>query len=329
MENHPTFHDYGHFSDHNQAQMGSIYDGLLGDNVAEGWSFEDPHYKAGLDDGHSQSVSIFESENSSAQSSFTADFISSQSSSHTALGYAGNSHLNLNWAQQKATEAYNWPPTSGADAVYTNFGQEINNKDMTAESPRATMSVPLYNTQPPQIISSPITFQQLDNERVEPSAYAPQQGFEIFPGGESGENPRHENSLYVPPTPLLKRTNSKTHIISVTAVKCCLSNPITPPPLDRSLSLSQDSERRNSIATFAHATTRRRSREKPISNATWRRSTPSTTHPRRNCPNVRGQAACARGQMDFAGETRCCNIRIECMGGGCGDDGKGIGRCCV
>jgi hypothetical protein len=268
MENHPTFHDYGHFSDHNQAQMGSIYDGLLGDDVAEGWSFEDPHYEAGLDDGHSQSVSVFESENGSAQSSFTADFISSQSSSHTALGYAGNSHLNLNWAQQKATEAYNWPPTFDADAVYTNFGQEINNKDMTAESPRATMSVPLYNTRPPQIISSsPITFQQLD-KRVEPSVYAPQQGFETFPGGESGENPRHENSLYVPPTPLLKRTNSKTHKISVTAVKCCLSNPIAPPPLDRSLSLSQNSERQNSIATFAHATTRRLSREKPISNAT-------------------------------------------------------------
>jgi hypothetical protein len=289
MESHPNFQGYGHFSDHNQAQKDSIYDGLLGDDVAEGWRFEYPHYKAGIDDGHSQPVSVLESENGSAQSSLLADFTSSQSSSHTTLGYAGNSHLDLTWVQQQATEAYNWPPTSDVDAAYNNFGQEINNMDMTAKSPRAAMSVPLHKIRPPQIISSsPITFQQLDNERVESSVYAPQQGFETFVDGESGENPCYENSLYVPPTPLLKRTNSKTHKISVTAVKCCLSNPIARPPLDRSLSLSQNSERRNSIATLAHATTRRLSREKPISNATWQRSTHSTTRPRQNCPNVRG-----------------------------------------
>jgi hypothetical protein len=200
MESHPNFQNYGHFSGHNQAQKVSIYDGLPGDDVAEGWRFEDHHYEAGMDDGHSQPVSVLESENGSAQSSFLADFTSSQSSSYTTLGYAGNSHLDLTWVQQQATEAYNWPPTSNVDVAYTNFGQEINNRDMTAKFPRAAMSVPSYNIRPPQIISSsPITFQQLDNERVEPSVYAPQQGFETFLDGESGENPRYENSLYVPP----------------------------------------------------------------------------------------------------------------------------------
>jgi len=206
MEGHPNFQDYGHFSDYNQTQKASIYNGLLSDDVAEDWRFEDPHYEAGIDDDHSQPVSVLDSENGSAQSSFLSDFTTSQSSSHTTLSYARNSYLDLTWVQQQTTEAYNWPPTSNVDAAYTNFGQEINNRDITAKSPRAAMPVPSYNIRPLQITSSPITFQQLDNERVEASVYAPQQGFETFLDRESGENPRYMNSLYVAPN-----TTPKAH----------------------------------------------------------------------------------------------------------------------
>jgi hypothetical protein len=250
----------------NQDSKGSVLDGLLGDDVAEGWSFEDSHYKAGLDVGYSQPVSVFESENGSAQSSFNTDFTSSQWSSHNAFGQAGNNHLDLAWVQQEATEAHNWLPTFDANAVYTNFSQEINNRDMITKSPRAALFVP-------------VTFQELGTERVDRQAYALQQGFEPLPDGESVENPRYNNSLYVLTntipishhshiTPFPYHTNSKTHKISGTAVNCPHSNPIAPPPRNRNRSLSQNFECRNSIATFAPVTTKKPSREKPISNAT-------------------------------------------------------------
>jgi hypothetical protein len=204
MESHSNFHDYGHFSDHNQAQNGSVYDGLIGGGVAEGWNFEDLHYEEGLDVSHFQPASVFESENSSAQSSFTTDFTSSQPSSHTVFSYVGDDHFNSTCVLHEAIESHNWLPTSDAFAVYTNFRQDINNGDKIAKSPRSTVFVPLHNGQSPQITSpSSITFQQPCNERMEPLVYAPQQSFEPQQDGESGENLLYNNSLYVPPTPFL------------------------------------------------------------------------------------------------------------------------------
>jgi len=170
MENHPNFHDNGHFSNHSQAQNGSIYNGLIGDGVAEGLSFEE-----GLDDNHLQPLSLFEFENGSAQLSFTTDFISSQLSSHIAFGYAGNNYFNLTWLPQEATEAHNWLQTSNASAVHTNFRQEIHNGD--------------------RLISPSITIQPVGNEDVEPPVYAPQKSFAPLPDGASGESPLYNHSL--------------------------------------------------------------------------------------------------------------------------------------
>jgi hypothetical protein len=190
MESHPNFYDYGHFSDHSQAQNGSVY---------EVWSVEDFHYEAGLDVSHFQPVSVFESENGSAESSFTTDFTSSQLTSHNAFGYTENNHSDLTWVPQEATEAYNWLPTSDASAVCTNFRQEINNGDRIAKSLKAVVIVPSPNVRPLQLISPSITFQQLSNEDVEPPVYAPQNGFKPLLDGESGEGPLYNHSLYVLP----------------------------------------------------------------------------------------------------------------------------------
>jgi hypothetical protein len=202
MESHSNFHDYGHFSDHNHAQKGSVHDGLGGDGVAEGWNFEDLRYE-GLNVSHFQPASVFESENSSAQSSFTTDFTSSQLSSHTVVSDAGDDHFNSTWVLHEATESHNWLPTSDVFGVYTNFRQDINNSENIAESQRTTVFVPLHNDQSPQVTSPSIPFQQQCKESIEPLVYAPQQGFELQQDGESGENLLYNNFLYVLPTPFL------------------------------------------------------------------------------------------------------------------------------
>jgi hypothetical protein len=204
MESHPKFHDYGHFSNDNQAQNGSVYDRLHHGGVSKGWSFEDFHYQAGQNGSHFQPVSVFESENGSAQSSLITDFTSSQSSSHPAFGCGGSNHFNSTWVPHESTVTHNRLPTSDTIAVYTNPRQEIDNSNGTTKFPKATVFVPLYNVQPSQMISpSSIAFQQLCNERVEPPVYAPQQDFELLLDRENGENPLYINSPYVPPNPFL------------------------------------------------------------------------------------------------------------------------------
>lgn len=204
MESHPNFHDYGRFSDHNLPQNGSACDDLHNGDVLDRWGLEDFHYEPGLDVNYFQPGLVSESENGIAQLSFTTDFASSQSSSQTAFVYAGNNHANSILVPHEATEAHNWLPTSDANAVYPNFRQEIDDSVSIPKSPRATALVPSYNVRPPQIISPSITFQPLCSEPVEPLVYAPQQGFEPLPDGESGENSLYNNSLYAPPTPFLK-----------------------------------------------------------------------------------------------------------------------------
>jgi hypothetical protein len=185
MEGHPNFHDDDHFSDCNQHQIGSVYDGLYSGGGAEGWSLEGFRYEGDLDVSHFQPVSVFEPENSSAQASFIAGFTSSQSSSHTAFGCARNNHSNSTWVLHEATEAQNWLPTSDAIAVDANFRQESNNVVGIANSPGATVFVPPYK------------------EPVKPPVHALQQNFEPMPDGEKGESLLYINSLYVPPTPFL------------------------------------------------------------------------------------------------------------------------------
>jgi hypothetical protein len=207
MENGSSLQNYGHFSVHSQHQQGSLYDdGPYGSGVAEGWNFEGFPYKAGLDVTHFQPVSGFESEDDSAQSNFTpTEFTSSQSSSGTAFGYVGNKYSLSNWVPHEATEVHNWLPTPDAIAVDTTFRQESNNGDGIADSPRATEFVAPYDVRPPLLMSpSTIAFQQLCDERVKPSIYASQQGFEPLPDRESRENPPHISSLYVPPTLFLR-----------------------------------------------------------------------------------------------------------------------------
>jgi hypothetical protein len=204
MESHSNFHDYGHFSDHNQTQKGSAYNELNGGSVAEGWNFEDLRYYEGLDASHFQPVPVFESENSSAQSSFMTDSTSSQLNSYTVFSYAGNDHFNATSVPHEATESHNWPPTFDASTVQTTFRQDISNSDKMAKSPETTVFMPLYNVQSPQITSPlSITFQQPCSERMEPLVYAPQDDFEQLQDGESGENLLHNNFPYVPPTPFL------------------------------------------------------------------------------------------------------------------------------
>lgn len=180
MESHSNFHYYSYLSDHNQVQNGSVYDGLIGDSVAE----------AGLDVRYLQPVSVFETENGNPQSTFTSDFTSPQSSSHNTFGYTGNSSYDFTWVPQEATEAYNWLPTSDAIGM--------------AKSPRAAVLVPSCNIRPQQIISpSSITSQQLGREHMKPPVYGPRQGFVPLLDGESGGNPLSNNSLFVPSTPFL------------------------------------------------------------------------------------------------------------------------------
>ncbi len=200
MESHSNFHDYSHFIDHNPAQNGSVYDGLTGDGVAEGWNFESLRYE-GLNDSHFQPASVFEPENSSTQLSFRTEFSSSQSSSHTVFNYIGNDHFNSTWVPHEETESHNWLPTSNSFAVDTNFRQHINNGDQIAKSSGTTVFVSLHNVQSPEITSpSSITFQLPCNERLEPLGYASQQGFGPQLDDESGENLLYNNFLYVPPT---------------------------------------------------------------------------------------------------------------------------------
>jgi hypothetical protein len=201
MESYSNFHDYGPFSDDNQAQKGSAYNGLNGGGVAEGRNSEDLRYYEGLDVCHFQPAPVFESENSSAQSSFMTDFTSSQPSSYTVFSYAGNDHFDATSVPHDATESHNWLPTFDASIVHTNFRQDINNSDKIAKSPKATAFMPLYNVQSPQITSPlSITSQQPCSERTEPLVYTPQDDFEQQQDGESGENLLHNNFLYVPPT---------------------------------------------------------------------------------------------------------------------------------
>jgi hypothetical protein len=205
MENSSNFQDYSYLSDHSEHQKCSVYDKLYSDSIAESWNFEGFRYKAGLDVTYFQPDPVFESENGSAQSSFTpTDFAGSQSSSDTAFGFAGENYSNSNWVSQEATEAHNWLLTSDAIAVDTNFRRESNNGVGIAEFPKAPEFVPPYDVRPTQIVSpSTIAFQQLCNEPVKPSVYTPQQGFEPLADGESGENPLYNNFLYVQPTPFL------------------------------------------------------------------------------------------------------------------------------
>ena len=170
--------------------------------MAEGWNFEDLRYYEGLDVSHFQPASVFESKNSSAQSSFMTDFTSSQPSSCTVFSYAGNDHFNATSVPHEATESHDWLLTFDASTIYTNFRQDINNSDKIAKSPKTTVFMPLYDVQSPQITSPlSITFQQPCSERMEPLVYAPQDDFEQQQDGESGENLLHNNFLYVPPTP--------------------------------------------------------------------------------------------------------------------------------
>jgi hypothetical protein len=185
-------------------QMDLVDSGLIDGGVAGGWNFEDLRYEESLDVSHFQPVSLFKSENSSAQLSFATDFTSSQPSSHTVFGYAGNDHFDSTCVPHEATESHNWLPTSDAFSVYTSFRQDINNGDKIAKSPSTTVFVPLHNVQFPQINSpSSITFQQPCNDRMEPAVYTPQHGFEQQQDVESGENLLYNNFLYVPPIPFL------------------------------------------------------------------------------------------------------------------------------
>jgi hypothetical protein len=200
MESHSNFHDYGHFSDHNPAQNSSVYDGLTGGSVAEGWNFENLRYE-GPNISHFQPASVFEPENSSSQLSFSTEFSSSQSSSHAVFNCARNDRFNSTWVPHEETESRNWLPTSDAFALDTNFRQDINNGDQIAKSPGTTVFVSLHNVQSLEITSpSSITFQLPCNERLEPLGYASQQGFGPQLDEESGENPLYNNFLYVPPT---------------------------------------------------------------------------------------------------------------------------------
>ena len=104
-------------------------DRLIGDGMAEGWSFDDCRYEAGLDISHFHPVSLFESENGSAQSSYATEFTISRSSSYTDFRYGENNYFDLTCAQQEATEMRNWLPISDTIAVYTHFRQEIHNAD--------------------------------------------------------------------------------------------------------------------------------------------------------------------------------------------------------
>jgi hypothetical protein len=199
MESHPNFYDYGHFGDQNPSQKGSVYNGLYGGGVFEGGNFEEFRYEPGLDVNNFQPVFAFESEDGIGQSNSTIDFGSSQSSSCTTFGNTGNGHSNSIWVLQEAPETYNWLPTSDANAACTEFPQEINNDIRITKSPTAISFVPSYNVGPQQTISpSSIAFQPLCNEQVKLPVYPPQQGFELLPDGERGENQLFNNSLYVP-----------------------------------------------------------------------------------------------------------------------------------
>lgn len=145
MESHPDFNDYGPFSDHDPPQKCSAYDGPYSRGVLEGWSFEDFPYDAGLDVNQFQSGLIFEPENGIAPLSFTMDFASSQFSSPTTSGYAGNSYANSTWVPYEVTEAHNELPTAGANIGYRDFRQEVNNGVSIAKSLRVTAFVLSYN----------------------------------------------------------------------------------------------------------------------------------------------------------------------------------------
>ena len=96
MESYPNFHGYGYFDQHNEHQIASDHDGLYGGGRAEGCSFEGFCYEVGVDGSNFPPAPVCESENDSAQLSFTTDFAISQSSSHTAFGFAGN-EFNSTW----------------------------------------------------------------------------------------------------------------------------------------------------------------------------------------------------------------------------------------
>jgi hypothetical protein len=198
MESDPNFYGYGHFSDQSPSQKGSVYNGSSGGGAFEGWNFEEFRYEPGLDVDNFQPALGFESENGIAQSNSTTKFGSSQSSFCTALGNTGDNHSNSIWVPQEAPEAYNWLPNSDANAACTDFPQEISSGIRITKSPTATAYVPSYDVGPLQTISPlSITFQPLCNEQVKPPVYPPQQGFELLPGGERGENQLFNNSLYV------------------------------------------------------------------------------------------------------------------------------------
>jgi hypothetical protein len=200
MESRPNFYDYGHFSDQSPSQKSSVYNGSSGGGVFEGWNFEEFRYEPGLDVDNFQPALGFESENGIAQSNSTTDFDCSQSRFCTALGNTGDNHFNSIWVPQEAPEAYNWLPNSDANAACADFPQEIRSGIRITKSPTATAYVPLYDVGPPQTISpSSIPIQSLCNGKVKikPPVYPPQQGFELLPGGERGENQLFNNSLYV------------------------------------------------------------------------------------------------------------------------------------
>jgi hypothetical protein len=199
MESHPNFYDDGHFSDQNPSPKGSVYNGSYSGGAFEDWNFEEFRCEPGLDVNHFQPVLGFESENGIAQSNSSTDFRSSQSSSHTTFGTVGNNHSNSIWIPQEAPEAYSWLPTFNETAACTDFRQEINYGVRITKSPTATAFIPSHNVGPPQINSpSSPAVQPPCNEQVKLPGYPPQQGFELLPNEERGENHLFNNSTYVP-----------------------------------------------------------------------------------------------------------------------------------